>query len=239
MEVAGDRAQVVIANPAGISCDGCGFINSNRVTLTTGTPILNGGNLDGYRVQNGTVSITGGGLDTSRADYTDIIARSVQVNAGIWANTLKVSAGANEVSADHAQTTAIAATGPAPSYGIDVASLGGMYAGKITLVGTEAGVGVRNAGQIGASAGDVTVTADGRLENSGRITASGNVHADTNGGVTNAGTVYAGRYATRHARQRRQYRRDRGAGQYDARRNRRGEHDRQPGRLRAWRGPAQ
>ncbi|WP_232520322.1 hemagglutinin repeat-containing protein [Ralstonia solanacearum] len=191
VEVAGDRAQVVIANPAGISCDGCGFINSNRVTLTTGTPILNGGNLDGYRVQNGTVSITGGGLDTSRADYTDIIARSVQVNAGIWANTLKVSAGANEVSADHGQTTAIAGTGPAPSYGIDVASLGGMYAGKITLVGTEAGVGVRNAGQIGASAGDVTVTADGRLENSGRITASGNVHADTGGGITNAGTVYA------------------------------------------------
>ncbi len=191
VEVAGDRAQVVIANPAGISCDGCGFINSNRVTLTTGTPILNGGNLDGYRVQNGTVSITGGGLDASRADYTDIIARSVQVNAGIWANTLKVSTGANQVSADHSQTTAIAASGPAPSYGIDVASLGGMYAGKITLVGTEAGVGVRNAGQIGASAGDVTVTADGRLENSGRITATANVHVDTNGGIANAGTVYA------------------------------------------------
>ncbi|MHC6085801.1 two-partner secretion domain-containing protein [Ralstonia solanacearum] len=191
VEVAGDRAQVVIANPAGISCDGCGFINANRVTLTTGTPILNGGNLDGYRVQNGTVSITGGGLDASRADYTDIIARSVQVNAGIWANTLKVSTGANEVSADHGQTTAIAASGPAPSYGIDVASLGGMYAGKITLVGTEAGVGVRNAGQIGASAGDVTVTADGRLENSGRITATANVHVDTNGGIANAGTVYA------------------------------------------------
>ncbi len=191
VEVAGDRAQVVIANPAGISCDGCGFVNANRVTLTTGTPILNGGNLDGYRVQNGTVSITGGGLDASRADYTDIIARSVQVNAGIWANTLKVSTGANEVSADHGQTTAIAASGPAPSYGIDVASLGGMYAGKITLVGTEAGVGVRNAGQIGASAGDVTVTADGRLENSGRITATANVHVDTNGGIANAGTVYA------------------------------------------------
>ncbi|WP_231654761.1 hemagglutinin repeat-containing protein [Ralstonia solanacearum] len=191
VEVAGDRAQVVIANPAGISCDGCGFINSNRVTLTTGTPILNGGNLDGYRVQNGTVSITGGGLDASRADYTDVIARSVQVNAGIWANTLKVSTGANQVSADHSQTTAIAASGPAPSYGIDVASLGGMYAGKITLVGTEAGVGVRNAGQIGASAGDVTVTADGRLENSGRITATANVHVDTNGGIANAGTVYA------------------------------------------------
>ena len=191
VEVAGDRAQVVIANPAGISCDGCGFINANRATLTTGTAIINGGSLDSYRVQGGTVSVTGAGLDASRTDFTDIIARSVQVNAGIWANTLKVTTGANEVSADHTQTTPIAASGAAPAYGLDVASLGGMYAGQITLVGTESGVGVRNAGQIGASAGDVVVTADGRLENSGRITASGSVRADTNGGVTNSGTVYA------------------------------------------------
>ncbi|SEL90289.1 filamentous hemagglutinin [Roseateles sp. YR242] len=191
VEVAGDRAQVVIANAAGISCDGCGFINANQVTLTTGTPLLNGGSLEGYRVEQGAVSISGGGLDASRVDYTDIIARSVQVNAGIWAQTLKVSAGANEVSADHAQVAALAPSGPAPSYAIDVAALGGMYAGKITLVGTEAGVGVRNAGQIGASAGDVVVTADGRLENSGRITASAGVRADTNGGVANIGTLYA------------------------------------------------
>lgn len=191
VEVAGDRAQVVIANPAGISCDGCGFINANRATLTTGSAVVNGGSLDSYRVQGGTVSISGAGLDASRTDFTDIIARSVQVNAGIWANTLKVTTGANEVSADHTQTTPIAASGAAPAYGLDVASLGGMYAGQITLVGTESGVGVRNAGQIGASAGDVVVTADGRLENSGRITATGAVRADTNGGVTNAGTVYA------------------------------------------------
>ena len=191
VEVAGDRAQVVIANPAGISCDGCGFINANRATLTTGSAVVNGGSLDSYRVQGGTVSISGAGLDASRTDFTDIIARSVQVNAGIWANTLKVTTGANEVSADHTQTTSIAASGAAPAYGLDVASLGGMYAGQITLVGTESGVGVRNAGQIGATAGDVVVTADGRLENSGRITASGAVHADTNGGMTNAGTVYA------------------------------------------------
>jgi filamentous hemagglutinin len=38
---------VIIASPAGIACDGCGFINANRVTLTTGTPVLNGGSLDG------------------------------------------------------------------------------------------------------------------------------------------------------------------------------------------------
>ena len=191
IEVAGSRAQVVIANPAGISCDGCGFINANRATLTTGIPLMNAGNLDGYRVTGGAIGISGAGLDASRTDFTDIIARSVQVNAGIWANTLKVTTGANEVSADHVYSTATASNGVTPAYGLDVANLGGMYAGKITLVGTESGVGVRNAGAIGASAGDVIVTADGRLENSGRITASGAVRADTSGSMTNTGTVYA------------------------------------------------
>jgi len=85
VEVAGQRAQVVIANPAGVSCDGCGFINANRATITTGTPIFNGGNLEGYRVQGGTVTITGNGMDARAADYTDLIARAVQINADIFA----------------------------------------------------------------------------------------------------------------------------------------------------------
>ena len=191
IEVAGQRAQVVIANAAGITCDGCGFLNASRATLTTGTPIVNGGSLEGYRVQRGVVSIEGAGLDASRTDYTDIIARAVQANASIWANELKVTTGVNEVDAGHTQATPTTASGVAPSFAIDVAQLGGMYAGKITLVGTEAGVGVRNTGVIGASAGNVVVTADGRLENAGRITATGSVLADTQGGIANSGIVYA------------------------------------------------
>ncbi|WP_286866333.1 filamentous hemagglutinin N-terminal domain-containing protein, partial [Herbaspirillum sp. UBA812] len=46
LEVAGARAQVVVANPAGITCSGCGFINANRATLTTGVPQIVNGNLD-------------------------------------------------------------------------------------------------------------------------------------------------------------------------------------------------
>ncbi len=191
VEVAGDRAQVVIANPAGISCNGCGFINASRSTLTTGTPIMNGGSLDGYRVERGTVSIDGAGLDASRSDYTDIIARAVQVNAAVWANDLKITSGANQVNTANTSAAPIAGTGAAPSFAVDVASLGGMYAGKITLVGTEAGVGVRNAGQIGASAGEVTVTSDGRLENTGTISGNSAVQIAAREGIANMGTLYS------------------------------------------------
>lgn len=43
IEVAGDKAQVIVANASGITCNNCGFINTDRVTLTTGKPIVAGG----------------------------------------------------------------------------------------------------------------------------------------------------------------------------------------------------
>jgi len=197
LEVAGSRAQVILANPAGISCAGCGFINASRATLTTGTPIVSGGNLEGYLVERGQVTVQGAGLDASTTDYTELIARAIEVNAGLWAKELKLTAGANRVDAGNTHASPIAPAalppeaGPAPAFAIDVASLGGMYANKIVLVGTEAGVGVRNAGQIGAGAGDVLVTAEGRLENSGHISAAGPMRLNSVAGIDNAGTLYA------------------------------------------------
>jgi len=191
IEVAGSRAQVVIANPAGISCNGCGFINAHRATLTTGAPILNSGNLLGYRVGGGSINITGNGLDTSQANFTDVIARALEVNAGIWANALNVTTGTNQVNVasngDVTSTTPITpnatrpdgSANPTPNFAIDVAALGGMYAGKISMVGTEAGLGVRNAGSIGASAGEISITADGLLQNTGSLSAKTNIQLDT------------------------------------------------------------
>ncbi len=191
MEIAGQRAQMVIVNPSGITCDGCGFINTSRGTLTTGAPILNGGALEGYRVQQGVITIQGKGLDASQTDYTDIIARAVEVNAGIWANELTVTAGTNEVDADNTTAMPIAASTPTPTVAIDVSNLGGMYAGKIHLVATEAGVGVRNAGKIGASAGGFTLSANGRLENTGSINSTDSTRITLSDHLSNTGTLYA------------------------------------------------
>ncbi|WP_282261247.1 hemagglutinin repeat-containing protein [Stenotrophomonas sp. PS02301] len=201
VEVAGDRAQVVIANPAGIDCDGCGFINANRITLTTGTPTFNGGALEGYRVQGGAIHIFGAGMDASRVDYTDLIARSVQLNAGLWAQQLQVTTGANTVSADLSRVQAQAADGSTPQYALDVAQLGGMYANKILLMGTEHGVGVRNAGNLGAQTGELVVTVDGRLENTGKLQARDDTRIAASGGVRNEGLVSAGRELKLHTGQ--------------------------------------
>lgn len=197
IEVAGVKAETVIANAAGIVVDGGGFINVSRATLTTGTPLLNAdGALTGYTVQRGLISIEGAGLDARQTDYTALIARSVQLNAGLWAQQLEVLTGANQVTlatgeAGSANTLVPAAgEGEAPRYGIDTALLGGMYANKITLIGTEAGVGVRNAGKIGAAAGELIVTAEGRLENLGSLAASKALALTAQGGVGNSGSVY-------------------------------------------------
>lgn len=194
VEVAGQRAEVIIANPAGIQVNGGGFLNASRVTLTTGTPMFTGaGALEGYRVTGGAIQIDGDGLDTSRADYTDLITRSLQVNAGIWANQLQATLGNNVVSADHSQASATAASGEAPAFALDVGALGGMFANKIWLVGNEHGVGVRNAGSIGAQAGELVVTVDGRLENTGALQSRQNMRVQASGDLANGGTIAATR----------------------------------------------
>ncbi|HHA2740951.1 hemagglutinin repeat-containing protein [Stenotrophomonas maltophilia] len=194
VEVAGQRAEVIIANPAGIQVNGGGFLNASRVTLTTGTPMFTGaGVLEGYRVTGGAIQIDGEGLDTSRADYTDLITRSLKVNAGIWANQLQATLGNTVVNADHSQASLIPANGEAPTFALDVGALGGMFANKIWLVGNEHGVGVRNAGSIGAQVGELVVTVDGRLENTGALQSLQNVRLQARGDLANAGTIAATR----------------------------------------------
>ncbi|WP_143684948.1 filamentous hemagglutinin N-terminal domain-containing protein, partial [Variovorax sp. KK3] len=52
IEVAGQRAEVIVANPAGIAVAGGTFINAHRATLTTGVPQINAaGGLDGFVVR--------------------------------------------------------------------------------------------------------------------------------------------------------------------------------------------
>ncbi|WP_431022266.1 hemagglutinin repeat-containing protein [Erwinia rhapontici] len=168
LEVAGGRAQVIVANPAGIVCNGCGTINAGRMTLTTGKTQLNAdGSLAGYQVERGTVRIEGGGLNGDArhdTEYVDVLARAVDVNAGVWAKQgLNVVAGRNRISADAKTVSALATDGKAPELAIDMGQMGGMYSGHIRMIGTEAGVGVRNQGGHIQAEKTLTVSSEGKL----------------------------------------------------------------------------
>ncbi len=176
VEVAGAAAQVIIANPNGITCDGCGFINTTRGVLTTGTPLFGGdGSLSAFQVGRGTIRLEGAGLDADNLQRIDLLARAVEINAGLWAKEANVVTGTNQIDYETLATRAIQGEGTAPGFGLDVAALGGMYAGKIRLVGTEAGMGVRSAGALVATAGDFVLTSNGDVQLTGRTAAAGNV----------------------------------------------------------------
>lgn len=172
LEIAGTKADLVIANPNGIVGKGFGFINVGRATLTTGMPDWGAdGKLNGFSVAKGTIDIQNAGLtEDQRTDYRpdklDIMARAIKINDELWANeAINVVAGSNEVkyntdgSLEVQKTTA---TAEKPQVALDVAALGGMYAGRIMLVGTEKGLGMNIGGNLKAQE-NLSITNDGRI----------------------------------------------------------------------------
>ncbi|UNJ28232.1 hemagglutinin repeat-containing protein [Ralstonia solanacearum] len=211
-EIAGNRANLIVANPAGIICSGCSFIQAPRVTLTTGTPNFDAlGNLSSLSVQQGQITVNGAGLD-ARGAQLDLLSRAMAINGAVWAERLNAVAGANSVDYGSVAPTAIAGTGPAPQVAIDVGQLGSMFGGGATrLIGTERGLGVNIGGNLAAltgrldlsANGDVTITPTGRVQsaadlaiaapnvtNQGAISTPGNV--SISGSTANTGSVVAG-----------------------------------------------
>ncbi len=211
-EIAGNRANLIVANPAGIICSGCSFIQAPRVTLTTGTPNFDAlGNISSLSVQQGQITVNGAGLD-ARGAQLDLLSRAMAINGAVWAERLNAVAGANSVDYGSVAPTAIAGTGPAPQVAIDVGQLGSMFGGGATrLIGTERGLGVNIGGNLAAltgrldlsANGDVTITLTGRVQsaadlaiaapnvtNQGAISTPGNV--SISGSTANTGSVVAG-----------------------------------------------
>ncbi|MGV8003531.1 DUF637 domain-containing protein [Photorhabdus temperata subsp. temperata] len=164
LEIVGNKANVMIANPNGITCDGCGFINTASATLTTGKPQFDKqGALEALEVKQGQITIGGKGLDGKATDYVDIISRATELNGKIQANTLSLTQGANRISLKDGTINALAGEGAKPQLAIDTKALGGMYANKIRLVATEDGVGV-NLKELTSDQRDITLNANGKIE---------------------------------------------------------------------------
>ena len=174
LEVAGNRADVVIANPNGITVNGGGFINTGKAFLTTGKPVYDGeDHLQRFDITGGDILIEGKGLGGKETGSLAILSRAVKINAGIWAKDLHITTGANTVNAKTLEASAIEGKGGRPAFALDTAAIGGMYAGRITLVGTEKGLGVNNSG-VWSAEDNLTLDWNGDLKNSGTIYSKGN-----------------------------------------------------------------
>lgn len=212
-EIAGNRANLVLANPAGITCSGCGVINADRFTLSTGRPVFGAdGSLTGFDVREGHIGIDGPGLSSPQAQV-DLLARSISINAELWARHLNAIAGANHIDHSTLNATPQAGTGAAPQFALDAAALGSMYANSVRLIGTEKGIGFNVGGGITTRAGDIVVDNNGdvrivpggrlqsegganvagtNIDNAGTITTRGAINGSTPGQLANSGTMAAG-----------------------------------------------
>ena len=133
-------------------------------------------------------------MDNSQSDYTDIIAeKSRNQKVGVWSKEkgLKLPRVKTMLTvpmirlctwgiknADNTDRTSDTQS-ENQSYSVDVSQLGGMYSEKIHLVDNGQGLGVRNAGHIGASAGEVKIDSQGRIVNEGVISGKQDVQIKT------------------------------------------------------------
>ena len=208
LEVAGHKADVIIANPNGITVNGGGFINTARSILTTGKPEYdNKERLKDFRIDNdATILITGNGLNGKKADTLELYTRAAEIKAAIFGNTVHVTTGANVIDANTGKVTAIEGKGKKPEIAIDVKDLGGMYAGRIFLIGNEKGLPIDIKGAIESqhmvldnqenlyhagtthSTENMTIHAKD-IQNTGTMAASGNMTLRADGQVVNDKTI--------------------------------------------------
>ncbi|MCO8578389.1 filamentous hemagglutinin N-terminal domain-containing protein [Burkholderia multivorans] len=207
--VTGPRANVVLANPNGITVNGGSFVNTGHVALSTGTVSFNDLQIAPGVIQRnvvldtstGTIVVGPGGLAGALIGL-DLIAKNIVVDGPID-NTfssatagVRLLAGRSRVElntglspSDNANDwlSRSATTDPdtASSYAIDITAAGSLTSGRVQLIVTDRGPGVRSAGAMSASLGDFTLTSNGNVEMShAKIDVARDLDVSSQDGIT-------------------------------------------------------
>ncbi|WP_408410503.1 two-partner secretion domain-containing protein [Paraburkholderia strydomiana] len=203
--VLGPRANVILANPNGITVDGGSFVNAGHVVLSTGQVSFNDlAPAPGITQRNivlttnrGVITIGPGGLSGTLVNL-DLIAKQLLVNGPVTNNFTTSTGGVRATIGDSTNTFdtslspsdnnhdwLVSSTSPGSTnsaLAVDITSLGGLTGGRVQLMVTDKGAGVRNLGSIYASAGDVVVSALGDVSViGGSIKAENNIEITTSG----------------------------------------------------------
>ena len=163
VEVAGDRADIVMANRNGITVNGGGFLNTDRVTLTSGKVNIADGELKSIDVEKGNVRIGEKGIDALSLSDLELVAKTVDIDGivkGSKDTKVKISAGGQTYEYKTKEVTSKGKT--YRGIAVDGKSAGSMYAGKIDIISNDRGAGVNTKGDL-VSIDDVTITASGDI----------------------------------------------------------------------------
>ncbi|MFK0379911.1 filamentous hemagglutinin N-terminal domain-containing protein [Pandoraea sp. NPDC090278] len=208
-----------LSGPGGTPTD---FANANALGYNVNSGHIQ---LEGNAGMNG----PGSGIEGT-VGAIDLIGQTVGINAPLYAGTrINVITGNQQVltgavdgtgtryitSANGAANTAQAiqsATGNAQAFAIDATRFGAMTAGQIQVIGTTAGLGVRMAGDLASTTGDLTLSSGGDLtvanhaaQQQVQMTSAGNValsgtglgetgyRLTATGDVTSAGSLQSGK----------------------------------------------
>ncbi|WP_263260679.1 hemagglutinin repeat-containing protein [Pseudomonas sp. RIT-PI-S] len=206
-EIFGQAADYVLANPNGIHIQGVGFVNTPRAVFLVGTPEIQDGRLTGLNTFEapGDLRISGQGLTTAAA--VDLIAPRIDSQGNVQAGPqLTAIAGRNRVNADSLELMETRQA-PGQAAGIDLNVLGAMRAGRIRMVSTREGAGIRLAGPEAIGRNGVSVSSAGDLAISrgdgnglARVAAAlGEVSLNANRDLNISGGRLAGRALRAHA----------------------------------------
>ncbi len=160
LEVAGQPADVIIANINGITVNGAGFINVNRLTLTTGEIIYNK-SFEGIEVKGGDILIEGTGLKAGSTNTLFILSKSARVEGEVKGSEINFILGSNQFNNNFKLIKVIDSEGK-KRWAFSSLVLGGIYGDRIRIVVTEKGAGVNAQGSLVASE-DINIDSRGNV----------------------------------------------------------------------------
>ncbi|MDE6224241.1 MAG: filamentous hemagglutinin N-terminal domain-containing protein, partial [Alphaproteobacteria bacterium] len=194
-EIYGHPADYIVANPNGITCAGCGFINTTRLALITGSSNIKNGDIESFTISpNAVLRIDGqgvGNLGLYSPSSADLVSNAIKISGDIAVyGDLKVLSGNDKY--DWNLQTISSKGETSPEVAIDVYSLGGMKAGNITVIATQKGFGVNLDGDVVADAGNIEITSEGEIKLK-NIVAQNDIVADSKGNLStiNNGKIIA------------------------------------------------
>ncbi len=207
INVLGPRANVILANPNGVTVDGGSFTNTGHVVLSTGQVGFTDLTLAPGVIQRnvvlttnrGAIAIGPGGLSGTLVNL-DLIAKQLSINGPVTNDFTSSTSGIRALVGDSTSTYdtsfspsdnghdwLIGTSSPGAksnAVAVDITAAGGLTAGRVQLIVTDQGAGVHSLGKIYANAGDVVVAANGDI-----AIADGSLKAERDVALTTPGTV--------------------------------------------------